>query len=136
MEVIRLKEWIISADPKKYHVIDAFRALHKVDWRQSNKNIAAGDIVYIYLSGDDKKIKLKCKVNKAGMEEPDIDDTEYNVSLDNKAENYMELELLEEFEGKEYTRDELVNHGFKSPQNPVHMPDSVKEYLASIKKDS
>ena len=38
-----------------------------------------------------------------------------------------------EYDGVEYTRDELMKHGFKSPLGPVHMPDSVKNYLESIK---
>lgn len=140
IEVIRLEqrkitEWIISGNPEKYRVIDAFRDLHKVDWTQS-ANMVAGDIVYIYVSGDVKAIKLKCKVNKAEIEVPDIDDSEYDLTgeFDGSAGRYMELELLEEFDGVEYTRDELMKHGFKSPLGPVHMSDSVKKYLESIKE--
>lgn len=142
IEVIRLEqrkvaEWIISGNPEKYRVIDAFRNLHKVDWTQS-ANMVAGDIVYIYVSGDVKAIKLKCKVNKAEIEVPDIDDSEYDLTgeFDGSAGRYMELEFLEEYDGVEYTRDELMKHGFKSPLGPVHMPDSVKNYLESIKDSS
>lgn len=134
MEQRKVTEWIISGNPEKYRVIDAFRDLHKVDWTQS-ANMVAGDIVYIYVSGDVKAIKLKCKVNKAEIEVPDIDDSEYDLTgeFDGSAGRYMELELLEEYDGVEYTRDELMKHGFKSPLGPVHMPDSVKNYLESIK---
>lgn len=135
MEQRKVTEWIISGNPGKYRVIDAFRDLHKVDWTQS-ANMVAGDIVYIYVSGDVKAIKLKCKVNKAEIEVPDIDDSEYDLTgeFDGSAGRYMELELLEEYDGVEYTRDELMKHGFKSPLGPVHMPDSVKDYLESIKE--
>lgn len=134
MKQRKVTEWIISGNPEKYRVIDAFRDLHKVDWTQS-ANMVAGDIVYIYVSGDVRAIKLKCKVNKAEIEVPDIDDSEYDLTdeFDGSAGRYMELELLEEYDGVEYTRDELMKHGFKSPLGPVHMPDSVKDYLESIK---
>ena len=41
-----ITEWIISGNPKKYNVVDAFHELGKVDWKQST-NISEGDIVYI-----------------------------------------------------------------------------------------
>lgn len=134
LEQKKVTEWIISGNPEKYRVIDAFRDLHKVDWTQS-ANMVAGDIVYIYVSGYVKAIKLKCKVNKVEIQVPDIDDHEYDLTgeFDGSAGRYMELELLEEFDGVEYSRDELMKHGFKSPLGPVHMPDSVKNYLESIK---
>ena len=37
----------------------------------------------------------------------------------------MELELLEEYVGDEYSREELMKHGFRSPQGPIRMPESV-----------
>lgn len=127
-------EWLISGNPKKYRVIDAFRDLHKVDWTQS-ANMVSGDIVYIYVSGDVKAIKLKCRVNKVDIELPDIDDHEYELTeeFDGGAGRYMELELMEEYDGEEYSKDELMKHGFRSPQGPMRMPDSVKQYMDSLR---
>lgn len=96
--------------------------------------IEPGDIVYIYVSGNVKAIKFKCRVNKADLDESDIDDREYDLSgqFDGTAGRYMELELLEEYVGDEYSREELMKHGFRSPQGPIRMPESVKQYLESI----
>ena len=118
-----MTEWIISGNPKKYDVINAFRNLKTIDWTQS-ANMVAGDIVYIYVSGDIKAIMFRCRVNAADMEEVNIDDSEYNVSgeFDGSAGRQMELEMLEEFSGNEYTREELMKHGFSSPMGPVRMP--------------
>ena len=70
-----MTEWIISGNPKKYDVINAFRNLKTIDWTQS-ANMVAGDIVYIYVSGDNKAIMCRCRVNAADMEDVNIDDSE------------------------------------------------------------
>ena len=58
-------EWIISGNPKEYRVIEAFRELRKLDWRQSKKaNINAGDIVYVFVSEGIWAIRFKCRVIK------------------------------------------------------------------------
>ena len=131
-------EWIISGNPKEYRVIEAFRELRKLDWRQSKKaNINVGDIVYVFVSEGIWAIRLKCRVNKTNIEVPDIDDHEYVLKerSGGSADRYMELELMEEYDGEEYSKDELKKHGFgKSPQNPVRMPASVKDYMESIRE--
>lgn len=52
-------EWIISGNQNIYKVEETFRELKKVYWKQSI-NVAARDIVYIYLSKTIAMIKLKC----------------------------------------------------------------------------
>lgn len=68
---------------------------------------------------------------------PDIDDHKYVLKerSGGSADRYMELELMEEYDGEEYSKDELKKHGFgKSPQNPVRIPASVKDYMESIRE--
>lgn len=129
----KVTEWIISGNPEQYNVVDAFHNLHRVDWTQK-ANMTAGDIVYIYVSGNVKAIKFKCRVTKADLDEPDIDDREYDLSdqFDGTAGRYMELELIEEYAGDEYSGEELMKHGFRSSKEPIRMPESVKQYLESI----
>ena len=79
MKQTKVTEWIISGNPEQYNVVDAFHNLHRVDWAQK-ANMRAGDIVYIYVSGNVKAIKFKCRVNKADLDESDIDDREYDLS--------------------------------------------------------
>ena len=129
-----MAEWIISGNPEIYDVIKAFRDLKTIDWTQS-ANMVAGDIVYIYVSGDVKAIMFRCRVNAAGMEEVNIDDSKYYRrpgEFDGSAGRYMELEMLEEFSGDVYTRKKLMKHGFSSPMGPVRMPESVKMYIESV----
>ncbi len=128
-----MAEWIIPGNPKEYNVVGAFHELKKIDWKQST-NIKEGDIVYVYVSGDIRSLRFKCRANKVNLDVPDIDDQKFDISgkFDGHKGRYMELEMLEEFEGPEYTREELLNHGFQSPQGPMRMPSKVKSYLTSL----
>ena len=44
--------------------------------------------------------------------------------------------MIEEYEGDEYTREALLPYGFQSPQGPMHLSESVKQYLESIKSET
>ena len=123
-------EWFVSGNPKKYDCINAFRDLKKIDWKQST-NVEEGDIVYIYVSGEEHAVRLKCHVNKVNIEVPDIDDRKYDLTgeFDGKAGRYMELELIEELEGDLYDRFTLEKHGFGTPQSPVRVSLETREFL-------
>lgn len=123
-------EWFISGNPKKYDCVNAFRDLRKIDWRQST-NVEAGDIVYIYVSGEEHAIRLKCKANKVEIKVPDIDDKKYDLTgeFDGTAGRYMELELIEELNGDLYDHILMEKHGFGTPQSPVRVNLETHEYL-------
>lgn len=135
LEAKGVTEWIISVNPKKYDVIGAFRALGKVDWKQST-NVSEGDIVYIYVSDSVQSIRFKCRANKVDIKVSDIDDKEFNVSgeYDGNYGRYMELEVLEEFSGSIFSRKSLENYGFKSSLRPIRVPAQVKIYLDLVQK--
>lgn len=89
-----MTEWITSGNLKYYNFVDAFHDLKKVDWRQY-ANYEVGDVVYIYSSGNEQMIRFKCKVNKTGIKELEIDDRQYNVEgkYDEPYDKYVELEM-------------------------------------------
>ena len=72
-------DWIIPCNPKYYNVKCAMTDLKIVDWKQSNKNISAGDIVYIYVGSPISAIKYQCKVNKANIPFCEIGDSKYEI---------------------------------------------------------
>lgn len=123
-------EWFISGNPKKYDCVNAFRDLRKIDWRQST-NVEAGDIVYIYVSGEEHAVRFKCKANKVDIKVPDIDDKKYDLTgeFDGTAGRYMELELIEELNGDLYDHILMEKHGFGTPQSPVRVNLETREYL-------
>lgn len=128
-----MAEWIISGNPKKYDVIGAFRDLGIIGWGQS-ANMEVGDIVYIYVSGDVRQIKFRCRVNAVNQEDVAIDDSDYGLSDENDdwVGRYMELEMLEEFSGDQYSREALIKYGFISPRGPMHLGGSLKKRLEKI----
>ena len=128
-------EWIISANPKEYDFINAFRDLGKIDWRQS-KNVAKGDIVYVYVSDNIQTIKFKCVAREVDKKKPTIDDSKYNTSgkYDGSYGRYMELEMQYEFEGELYTKSVMKPHDFKSPRGPVGVGPKLKEYFDLVQK--
>ena len=133
-----ITQWFVPANPNKYHVIEAFRELRKVDWRQSSRaNIVHGDIVYIYVADPIQAIRFKCKVNKVNLESLEIDDRKYCIAEEFKEPKdrlFMELELIEEYEIPAFNRSFLEIHGFSAPQGPVRVKDSVKKYMDLIQK--
>ena len=128
-------EWFISGNPTQYDIEGAFHKLGKLDWKQST-NVAAGDIVYIYVSQGVYAVKFKCRANKVDLVDVDIDDKEFNLSgeYDGTYGRYMELELIEELKGAVYSKTEMEKHGFRSPQSPVRVPAETKEYLYLVQK--
>lgn len=128
-------EWIISGNPNKYDVIEAFHELEKIDWKQSS-NVEVGDTVYIYVSNTVRNIKFKCKVNAIDKVTPTIDDQKFNVSgeFDGRAGRYMELEMIEEFETGLFDLKVLENYGFKVPMGPVRVNEELKVYLDLVQK--
>lgn len=92
-------EYIIPCNPKYYNVSGAMFNLKIVDWKQTNKNIEIGDIVYLYIGNPISEIKYKCKVNKVNLPSCEIDDTKYvkNGEVFERYGNYMEIEFLKEY---------------------------------------
>lgn len=125
-----MTEWITSGNLKYYNFVDAFHDLKKVDWRQY-ANYEVGDVVYIYSSGNEQMIRFKCKVNKTGIKELEIDDRQYNVEgkYDEPYDKYVELEMIDEYESSLYSRRALEKYGFRAPQRAVKVMPEIKEYL-------
>lgn len=130
-----ITEWIIPGNPKKYDVIGAFLELGKIDWKQST-NVSEGDIVYIYVSDAIQAVRFKCRANKVNIKELDIDDSKFNISgeFDGTYGRYMELEMIEEFPEKLFSRKILESYGFSSPQGPIRLPIQLKTYMDLIQK--
>lgn len=122
-------EWIIPCNFKYYDIHGAFRKLKIVDWKQSNKNIAVGDIVFIYVGKPISAIKYKCKVNKINLCVCEIDDRAF-VKIGDVYErygNYMELELLEEYADDFVTIETMHNLGLKGNiQSPRKKPSCLE----------
>lgn len=119
-----MAQWIIPCNPELYDVFGAFKKLKCIDWRQSNHSIAENDDVYIYVGKPIAAIMFKCKVNRANYENGQIDDSEFilNGELHENYGNYMELELLEEYEQSKFPIEVLKANGMRGRiQGPRHV---------------
>lgn len=129
-----MADWIIPCNLKYYDVIGAFKKLPCIDWKQSSKNIAVGDIVYIYVGQPLMEIKFKCKVNKINLDSIEIDDSEFVINGNNYI-NYgchMELQLLTTYD-KQLNLSTLRAHGLKGNiQGPRHMDGNIKAFVDGL----
>lgn len=125
-------DWIIPCNPKYYNVIGAMANLKTIDWKQSNKNIDTGDIVYIYVGSPVSAIKYQCRVNKANLPTCEIDDRKYEIVSEPHKNygNYMELELIKEYPDYFCTIKTMRSLGLKgNVQSPRFVPDKVLALL-------
>ncbi len=95
-----IQYWLKSANPKKYDHKGAFDKNGFIDWRQHN-TYNVNDIVYIYSSGNDKRVRYKTIVEKINMTFDEIeDDREFWKDIDEyeKSKNgkFSRLRLLKE----------------------------------------
>ncbi len=129
-----MTEWIFPCNPKIYKVEEAFNALNKLDWKQSNPNVKIGDIVYIYVSKPVAAIKYKCRVNKVNLKKIEIDDTAFVVD-GTQYQHYpihMEIEKMKEY-SDELTMEKLISVGLNGRiQGPRKINDELSVFISSF----
>lgn len=130
-EGAQMTNWVISCNFNHYNVIDAFKKLNTLHWKQST-NVQAGDIVFIYVTNPIGAIKFKTKVNKVDLPNVEIDDQEFIIDGANYENHnrYMELELLRTYNDDLFTYDVLKNNGLKSVQGPTKMTDELLSFIS------
>ena len=93
-------DWIFPSNESKYRLTKYFEDHKQIDWSKGDTKCAVDDIVYVYCSGDEGRIKFKAKVIDNDVPAQDrINDKEYWVNPSEydteKRENpkYIRLEL-------------------------------------------
>ena len=123
-----MEEWIIPCNVKYYDVEKAFATITKLDWKQSNKNMQIGDIIYIYVSKPYSEIRFKCKITKVLLDSIEIDDSDFVIDGSNyeKYPTHMELTLLEKYDNK-YPMSLLREYEIcGNIQSPRKVPSELK----------
>ena len=131
-------KWIISCNTSQYDIVGAFKELKKVEWKQST-NINMNDIVFIYISKPIQSIKYKCIATKVNLSSDGrIDDSKFVIDDTNYKSNgrYMELELLETYNDKQYPIELLKEYGIKSVQGPRKISKELSNYIDDISDNS
>ncbi|WBW98847.1 HNH endonuclease [Oceanirhabdus sp. W0125-5] len=139
------RSWIYPVDTDKYDVINSFKDLKEVDWEILNK-MECGDIVYIYLGNDNKKIMIKTKVKNINVTKSDgIDDSAYVLEseTENLSENtvYTRLKLLDLFSEEEANKlsyNLLLKNGLNGSIRSgliLNNNPELKSYIEDIEKN-
>ena len=131
--------WFYFANPKIYNHNQAFKDNGFIDWncRQRKHNI--GDVIFIYSSGDEKRVRYKTEVVRINLSKKNIiDDQKYWIDSNhnyNKDDNFVRLKLIKETNSIKGVLENLRAHGY--PYNMQtgfrldNYPDLL-EYISSI----
>ena len=78
-----MANWMIPCNPKYFDVFGAYSKLKTIDWNQSVKSIAVGDIVYIYVGKPVQAIMFKTRVIATGITCDEVDRSDEEFDLEN-----------------------------------------------------
>ena len=118
-------EWIVPANPKYYDIINAFNDTDTIIWKQSN-NIAAGDIVYLYVAEPYSAILYKCEAIETDIP---YEYKDKNLSI----KKVMKIKLLKKYKEDEFTFKKLNEYGIKAIRGPRSVTDKLSKKLNSKK---
>ncbi|MBO4555365.1 MAG: AAA family ATPase [Elusimicrobiales bacterium] len=133
--------WLKSADPDKYDIQGAFDAFGFIDFSQNNTKYNINDTVFIYSSGDERKVRYKTIAERVNIPyEETADDTKFHKTIDvggSKEDKYVRLRLLKEAEDDSLSYENLKKHGLTGT---LRSPLIIKEqefidYLNSCFED-
>lgn len=130
-----MNSWIIPCNPKNYDVIRAFQNLKEIDWKQSIKNIDAGDKVYIYVSSPYKQILYQCVVVKTNLPAREKDDMDYVIDGTPFLNHgpHMRLQMIRKINGLELELSDLKRRGLRGNiQGPRTVSGELLEHIESV----
>lgn len=111
-----MSNWIVRANPDQFRIHDFIRDHGFVEYRQTDK-WEEGDIIYLYITGDAKRVEYKMVVKRANIPLKDAyDDRAY--SSKNPPSTFLESEVFARFslikrvENNELSYKKLCEHGY------------------------
>ena len=128
--------WTIICNVNDYNVIDAFKNIKCIEWKQILNNVKVDDIVYIYVGQPYSKIMYKCKIDQINITIPTIDDRKYWINQNEYGnyKRYMKIELLEDYMNNElFTYNNLKQYGLSNIRNQARASKTLVNYIESNK---
>lgn len=136
VNVSKTSNWIISCNKDFFDLDNALNEMKVIDFKQ-NANIEAGSKVYIYSSGDEKKLVYLTEAVVVNKPEQTINDDKYVKNKSGYADSnrYMEIKLIKKLESDKLTMTDLKKHGLRGNlQGPCRVPVELQEYIDSVVK--
>lgn len=127
--------WLISANSNIYDHSRSFSDSEYIDWKQGKTQYQIGDLVYIYVTRPEKKIRYKCVVEKINLNSIQIrNDKEYWVNQSDYEKSlsgyFFQLKLLARSNTDELGLDKLKSHGLSNaPQGPKKLSGDLLNYI-------
>ena len=129
--------WLKPADPDKYDIQGAFDEFGFIDFSQKNYKYNLNDTVFIYSSGNERKVRYKTIAERVNIPyEETADDTKFHKTIDvggSKEDKYVRLRLWKEADDDSLSYENLKKNGLKSfIQSPLIIKDQeLIDYLNS-----
>ena len=138
-----MSNWIVRANPERFRIHDFIEDHKFVEYLQTD-NWEEGDIIYLYITGDAKRVEYKMVVKRANIPFKDAyDDSAY--SRRNPPLTFLEsdifarYELIKRVESPELSYKNLCAHGYVGKNGrPLPMtsnrilPDETAKYIESF----
>ena len=134
-----MSNWLIPCSIDVFRVHDYFATYNIIDWKQSHYKFQEGDIVYIYCSTPEMKVRYKCIVIQPNIEYSEaIHDEEYwgHKHIYNavaKQNRYVRMELIGKVDSSDLSLHTLISHGLRmAPQGPQRIQGDLLDYIQSV----
>lgn len=128
--------WLIPANPNDYDVEGAFSYYDTIDWKRSY-NYENGDIIFIYVSGNVRKVRYKVEVIEGLVRDSHIaydnsfwlDKEKFEQS---KEYERSRLRLVDEADTPDLSLARLRDHGLKGNiQGAMKLTGELHDYIMS-----
>lgn len=125
--------WLISSNSRKYDIEAAFDTTKVITWGLT-VSLNVGDIVYVYVSAPESRIKYRCIVDKVNVAIDDRLGAEFWITPFESDRKLINLRLMAELNSNELTAGSLINEGYilSAPQGPRKVPKKLEDFLSSL----
>ena len=129
--------WLVPANPNEYDIESAFTRYDTLDWKRSY-NYENGDILYIYVSGNVRKVRYKVEVVEGLVRSKDVtynktfwmDEQKFEQS---KEWDWARIRLVDEVDTPELSLVHLREHGLKGNiQGSMKLTGILRDYIMSF----
>ncbi|MBR1883832.1 MAG: MmcQ/YjbR family DNA-binding protein [Clostridia bacterium] len=122
-----INEWILPANTKYFDIINYMENIRPVLWKQPNKKINVGDMVYIYIGMPYSALMYRCEVIKVNL--PSTYPGRQKKNL-----NEMELEVINRYDKNLFTFKRLNELGIKAIRGPRTITEALKKEIENNDK--
>lgn len=129
--------WLVPANPNEYDIESAFTRYNTLDWKRSY-NYENGDILYIYVSGNIRKVRYKVEVVEGLVRTNEItynktfwmDEQKFEQSKD---WDWTRIRLVDEVDTTELSLTQLRERGLKGNiQGSMKLKGILRDYIMSF----